>query len=48
MTVQSWASDPIAAQLGIAPNTPIKPTSAFRAELAFEIGLGVEIWRAPT
>ncbi len=48
VTVQSWASDPIAAQLGIAPNTPIKPTSAFRAELAFEIGLGVEIWRAPT
>jgi len=48
VTVQSWASDPIADQLGIAPNTPIKPASAFQAKLGFEIGLGVEIWRAPT
>jgi hypothetical protein len=48
LTVQSWASDPIAAQLGIAPGTPIPPTSAFRAQLGFEIGLGLEIWRAPT
>ncbi|MDQ6607100.1 MAG: acetoacetate decarboxylase family protein [Actinomycetota bacterium] len=48
LTVQSWASDPIAAQLGIAPRTPIAPASAFQAKLGFEIGLGLEIWRAPT
>ncbi len=48
LTVQSWASDPIADQLGIAPRAPIQPASAFRAKLGFEIGLGLEIWRAPT
>jgi hypothetical protein len=48
LTVQNWASDPIATQLGIAPATPIQPASAFEARLGFEIGLGLEIWRAPT
>lgn len=48
LTVQSWASDPIAAELGIAPATPIVPDSAFQAKLGFEIGLGLEVWRAPT
>jgi hypothetical protein len=48
VTVQSWASDPIAAQLGIPAATPLTPTSAFRATLGFELGLGLEVWRAPT
>ncbi len=48
LTVQSWASDPIAGQLGIDPGAPIPPVNAFRAKLGFEIGLGLEIWRAPT
>jgi hypothetical protein len=48
LTVQSWASDPIADELGIAAGAPIVPERAFRASFGFDILLGLEVWRAPT
>lgn len=48
LTVRNWASDPIAAELGIAAGTPIVPQRAFHATFSFDIQLGVEVWRAPT
>jgi hypothetical protein len=48
LTVQSWAGDPIAADLGIAAATPIAPERAFHAAFGFDIEFGVEVWRAPT
>lgn len=48
LTVQSWASDPIAAELGIAAGEPIVPALAFHASFGFDIQLGLEVWRAPT
>jgi hypothetical protein len=48
LTVQSWASDPMAAELGIAADQPIMPERAFRASFGFDILLGLEVWRAPT
>jgi hypothetical protein len=48
LTVQSWAGDPIAADLGIPAATPISPERAFYAAFGFDIELGVEVWRAPT
>jgi hypothetical protein len=48
IAIADWASHPIATELGVAPRTPLKPESAFRAELDFDIQLGLEVWRAPT
>ena len=48
LTVQSWASDPIAEELGIPADRPIVPERAFRAGFGFDILLGLEVWRAPT
>jgi hypothetical protein len=48
VTVQSWAGDPIAADLGIDAATPLPPARAFYAAFGFDIELGVEVWRAPT
>jgi hypothetical protein len=48
LTVQSWASDPMAEELGIAAGQPIVPERAFRARFGFDILLGLEVWRAPT
>jgi hypothetical protein len=48
VTVQSWAADPIAADLGIPAATPVVPERAFYAAFGFDIELGVEVWRAPT
>jgi hypothetical protein len=45
VTVHSWDSDPIAAELGIA-TTEVQ--RAFHARFSFEILLGTEVWRAPT
>lgn len=44
VTVEDWASHPIASDLGI---TTSKPVHAFRATLDFDIQLGYEVWRAP-
>ena len=44
VTVEDWASHPIASDLGI---TTRKPVHAFRATLDFDIQLGHEVWRAP-
>lgn len=48
LTIQSWASDPIAEELGIAAGTSIVPQRAFHTNFSFEIQLGLEVWRAPT
>ena len=48
LTVRSWASDLMAAELGITANQPIVPERAFRASFGFDILLGLEVWRAPT
>lgn len=48
VSIEDWASHPIASDLGISPSTPIAPKLAFRAELNFEVQLGDEVWRAPT
>jgi hypothetical protein len=48
LTVRSWASDPIAEELGIRAGRPITPERAFRAAFGFDILLGLEVWRAPT
>jgi hypothetical protein len=48
LTIQSWAGDPIAADLGIPAATPIAPERAFQAAFGFDIEFGVEVWRAPT
>ena len=37
LTVQSWASDPIAEELGIAVDQPIAPERAFHARFGFDI-----------
>jgi hypothetical protein len=48
ITVQDWASHPIASDLGLQPRSPLGPELAFAAEVDFDIELGVEVWRAPT
>ena len=48
VTVEDWASHPVATDVGLAAATPLVPTHAFRAEFDFEILLGLEVWRAPT
>jgi hypothetical protein len=46
--VCSWASNPIADELGIPPDKPLPPERAFLAKFGFDILLGLEVWRAPT
>lgn len=46
VTVGDWDSHPIASELGLQPATATAPQAAFRARLDFEIGLGLEVWRA--
>jgi hypothetical protein len=48
ITIQDWASHPIATDVGVDAGTPLEPTHAFRAELDFDIQLGFEVWRAQT
>ncbi len=48
LTVQSWASNPIADQLGMPAGKPIAPQAAFHASFGFDIQLGLEVWRAST
>jgi hypothetical protein len=48
LTVHSWASNPIAAELGMTAVQPIAPSRAFYAKFGFDIQLGLEVWRAPT
>jgi hypothetical protein len=48
LTVQNWAGDPIAADLGMPAATPIVPERAFQAAFGFDVELGTEVWRAPT
>jgi hypothetical protein len=45
VTVGEWASHPIASDLGLL-TSPLVPGLAFRAEIAFDIQLGHEVWRA--
>ncbi len=47
ITVEEWASHPIASELGLLPRSPLVPELAFRAEFDFDIQLGIEVWRAP-
>ena len=48
LTIENWASDPVARELGIDAGAPIIPDRAFRATFGFDIQLGLEVWRAPT
>jgi hypothetical protein len=48
VTVEDWASHPIASELGLLPRSPLVPELAFQAEFDFDIELGLEVWRAPT
>lgn len=48
ITVQDWASHPIASELGLLPRSPLVPELAFSAGFDFDIQLGLEVWRAPT
>jgi hypothetical protein len=48
VTVEDWASHPIATELGLPARTPIQPQRAFRASLNFQSELGYDVWRAPT
>jgi hypothetical protein len=48
ITVEDWASHPIASELGVAAGQPVVPQRAFHAEFNFDIQLGLEVWRAPT
>jgi hypothetical protein len=48
LTVSSPASSPIATELGLPAGQPLTPISAFHANFDFQIGLGTEVWRAPT
>ena len=48
ITVEEWASHPIASELGLHAGSPLTPELAFRAEFDFDIQLGLEVWRAPT
>jgi hypothetical protein len=48
VTVQDWASHPMATELGLPAGTPIQPRRAFRASLHFQSELGYDVWRAPT
>jgi hypothetical protein len=45
VTVRNYASHPIASDLGL-PTSPLAPGLAFRAEIDFDIQLGLEVWRA--
>jgi hypothetical protein len=48
ITVEDWASHPLATDLGVQARKPLTPDHAFRATLNFDIMLGQEVWRAPT
>jgi hypothetical protein len=48
ITIEDWASQPIASELGIAAGQPLTPERAFHAEFSFDIQVGLEVWRAPT
>lgn len=48
LTLEDWASHPIAAELLGAPGrATVTPLRAFHAEFGFDVQLGHEIWRAP-
>jgi len=47
VTVEDWASHPMATELGLPARTPIQPQRAFRAGLNFQSELGYDVWRAP-
>lgn len=47
VTVQDWASHPIASELGLPARTPVRPQRVFRAGLDFQSELGYDVWRAP-
>ena len=47
ITVEEWASHPIASELGLRSGE-LSPELAFQAEFDFDIQLGLEVWRAPT
>jgi hypothetical protein len=46
ITLENWASHPIASELGVI--SPQEPELAFHAKFDFLIQLGFEVWRAPT
>ena len=46
LTVQSWASDPVAEELGIDAGQAVVPEAAFHTKFGFDIQLGLEVWRA--
>ena len=48
ITIEDWASHPLAYDFGIPAKTPLTPEYAFRAEFGFDIMLGEEVWRAST
>jgi hypothetical protein len=48
ITIENWASHPIAHDIGVPAGEPLRPERAFHAQLGFDIQLGEEVWRAPT
>lgn len=48
VSVQSWDTQPIAAELGVPRDQALQPTRAFLATLDFDVMTGLEVWRAPT
>jgi len=46
ITIEDWASHPIATDIGVQASTALKPERVFRASLDFDIMLGQEVWRA--
>jgi hypothetical protein len=48
VTVENWASHPIATEIGLEAGTQLEPVRAFKAGLNFRSELGYEVWRAPT
>jgi hypothetical protein len=48
VTVQNWASHPVATDLGLPASRALTPLRAFEARLGFDVQTGIEVWRAPT
>ena len=46
ITIEDWASHPIATDIGVEARKALTPERVFRASLDFDIMLGQEAWRA--
>jgi hypothetical protein len=46
LTINNYASEPIADELGVDSSKPVPVEYAFHANFGFDIQLGLEVWRA--